>query len=98
MIRSIIFSLFFVGCMGVQRPDTNIYVVNAPAKHLKGYNMRSDYDANGVLLPNAVPIILPISTIDDVNKYNCTDPDGFANLKIYIEQLRDYYSKNCQTQ
>ncbi len=87
-------SFSLVGCASIPRPDTYLGVVNAPAGHVKGYNLRSDYDADGNLKPGAKAEFRPAKSVYDVNKYICTDPDGFAELKAYIQKIRDAY-KDC---
>jgi hypothetical protein len=74
---------------GVPRPDTDLCVVNAEAKHRKCYNLSRDYDDDGLLIPGAVPSFRPAVSVDDLNKNICTDPDGWANLKAYIKKLRE---------
>lgn len=89
----IIFSILLVAC-SVPRPDTDICIANAPEKHLKCYNLKKDYDNNGERDPNAKPTYKPFAQIEDVNKFALTDPDGLANLKIYLQDLRARY-KDC---
>ncbi len=81
--------LCLVSCSTVPRPDTDIGVVNAIDHHVKSYNLSTDYDDQGNLLPSAVPKYRPALTVDDLNKNICTDPQGWANLKAYIRELRD---------
>lgn len=90
----ITFSLFLVGC-GVERPDTTLSIVNAGAREIRGYNLKKDYDDNGNIKPGAVPVVKPISTIEDLDKYAVTDPQSLANLKAYVKQLREAY-QNCK--
>ncbi len=97
MLRMLLFVSFslLVGC-GIPRPDTTLYIVNAPGKVLRGYNLKNDYDDSGTLKPGAKPTLKNAETIDDVNKYACTDPQGFANLKAYVATVRDELAK-CQS-
>ncbi len=88
--------LLLAACAGVPRPDTDLCIINAPAKHLKCYNMARDYDESGQLLPSAKPTFRPASVIKDVNKYMAIDTKGLANLKTYINTLRDELSRRCQ--
>lgn len=75
------------GC-GVPRPDTDLCVVNAEAGHQTCFNLLKDYDSKGQFKPGTKPHFKPAATVADLNKNICTDPDGWANLKIYIKQLR----------
>jgi hypothetical protein len=96
-------SLFLVGCGGVARPHILLCIVNAPAKHRLCYQADRDYDANGKLLPGAVPIIRANATLEDLNKLFTVDSvepsptgfvDAFASLKAWVKQLRNHL-KNC---
>jgi hypothetical protein len=95
-VRLIIFSLALCGCVGIQRPDTDLCINNAPAKHKKCYNMLRDYDDNGKLKPGAKAFFKPLNSINDVNKDLDIDPKGLGNLKAYINQLKDEYQRRCQ--
>lgn len=83
------FSLLASGC-GIQRPDTDICIVNAPNKVRKCYNMRKDYTNEGKIKADAKPFYKPANTVDDLNKVLTVDNDhnGIENLKIYINELR----------
>jgi predicted small lipoprotein YifL len=76
------------GCGTLERPDSNVGVVNAPLRHLKYYNLKTDYDSNGILLPGAVAKFKTLQTLDDLNKYICMDPNSFANLKAFLNELK----------
>lgn len=90
MMLLISFSIFAAGCAGVERPDTDICIANAPAKHLKCYNMKRDYNDDGRLKKDAKPFFKPFSKIEDVNKFMLTDPEkGIPNLKAFINDMRD---------
>src|ERR1019366_3139289 len=84
------FDLLFSGC-GINRPDTNICIVNAPAKNRKCYNLLRDYDDTGALKKGAVPQYRANLTIDDLNKALIIDPvvpannQGIANLNAWIQ-------------
>lgn len=81
------------GCSQIPRPDTTLCVVNAPAQQMKCYNLKTDYNDDGSLKPDAKPKYWPVVSIEDVNKHICTDPDSFGNLKAYIKLLREEYDK-----
>lgn len=82
----------FLAC-AIPRPDTELCVVNAPGLTRKCFNLRDDYDDNGKLKPDASPLYLDTVTVQDLNKNVCTDPDGLANLKAYIKELREELEK-----
>lgn len=94
MMLFVSFSCLTVAC-GVERPDTNLYVVNAPYEQAKGYNLKRDYDADGNLKPGAKAIVIRAREVQELNKFVCTDPTGFANLKAYLQKMREAY-KDCQ--
>ena len=81
-------SLLMTGCLERERPDTNVFVVNVPAMHLKGYNLKRDYNENGDLKPGAKAMIIPISSLQDLNKKVVTDANGYANLMSSYRTLR----------
>lgn len=87
--------LLVLSACGIDRPDTNLYVVNSPGGYARGYNLKNDYDSNGQLKPGAKPTFVPAKQVQDLNKFICTDPSGFANLKAYIQKMRDAY-QNCK--
>jgi hypothetical protein len=86
------FSLLIVGC-GIVRPDTNMYIVNSGRSEMRGYNLLHDYDNNGNLKPGVPERVVPLASLDDLNKHTVTDPDGLANLKAYARQVREAYER-----
>lgn len=90
-----IFSLILLsGCGGIKRPDSDLCVINVPGQTMKCYNLNHDYTSEGKLKSDAVPKYKPVLTLDDVNKLTCTDPDGLANLKVFIKEMSNYI-RNC---
>lgn len=84
------FSLLLSGCpVQVERPDTDLCVVNAQSEQRKCFNLLRDYDDDGFILPGAKPIYKPNRSIDDLNKNICIDPDGFERFKAYVKKLRE---------
>lgn len=87
-------------CATIQRPDTDMCIVNAPNKVRKCYNLSKDYTDDGALKPGAVPVYRAVVSIDDLNKFLVIDSptgteDGQARLKAYIKLLRENYEKGC---
>jgi hypothetical protein len=87
------FSLF--SCAQIDRPDTDLCVVNAPGKKLTCFNLKRDYDKDGNLKSDAKPVFKPAPTIESVNKHIITDPQGYARLRAYIRTLRQEYEDKC---
>lgn len=110
MMLFAIFSL--CSCATIKRPDTDICGVNGPGLRERCYNILRDYDNEGQLLPAVKPEIRQYFSLEDMmfgvqsndpkekrkglNKKTCIDPDGLANLKTYIQQLKDAYEKECK--
>lgn len=93
------FSLL-VGCAGIERPNTDVCIINAPNRNRRCQNMNTDYDDNGKLNPAAKPIYRSNASIQDLNKFLCIDSptgttDGQAALKAYLTKLRNRLA-NCQ--
>lgn len=97
MLRMMLFLAFSLlsACTSVRRPDVDLCIVNAPAQHLKCYNLLRDYTADGQLKPDAVPSYRRFGEREDLNKYLCVDPNGLAKLKAYIRELREAYENQC---
>lgn len=98
---TLLLMIFSSGCATVERPDTDMCVVNVPGEHAKCYNLKRDYNDDGSRNPSAIPTYRPIDrtkklSLDDLNKNTCVDPDGLANLKSYIRELRDAYERECK--
>lgn len=95
----IIYSLVFaytalmLGCANVVLPDTDLCIANVPGNKLGCYNLKTDYTAsqNGLVLKaGAKKHYRPLNSIEDIGKWTCTDPDGWANAVAFfnIEQTR----------
>lgn len=89
----LMFALVLAACAGIERPDTTVFIVNAQAKQIKGYNLKTDYDDNGNRLGNAVAKIRRFEDLEDLDKYACTDVDGLAELKRFFKDVRDLQSR-----
>lgn len=83
-----VFSAF--GC-GIERPDTELCIVNAPGLVEKCYNLKEDYDDTGHLKLDATPLYRELHSVQDLNKHLCVDPEGTVNLKAFIKELREAY-------
>jgi hypothetical protein len=100
-------ALASAGC-GIERPNSEVCIVNAPAKNRKCYNLKTDYNDDGTLKAGAVAKYHPNGTVEDLNKAMVVDSpfdaahpnpkhfeDGLARLKTWIKQLRQEYAA-CQ--
>lgn len=91
-----VFSLF--GCASFKRPDTDLCIVNAQNQNRKCYNMATDYDNEGNLLPTAKAHYKDNKEISDLDKALVVDSEqGIANLKKYLKDLRDAAAASCQS-
>ena len=100
-----IFSLLLLsGCGAIERPNTDLCIINAQAHHRVCYNIRDDYTDEGKLKPDAKPKIRINLSIEDLDKalivdspYDEENPnpthfeDGLARLKTWIKELREGY-------
>lgn len=97
MTPYLVFSLLlFCACATIEKPHTYLGIVNAPGQRMKGYWLDKDLTSDGYLKAGAVPEYRRAASVQDLNKYACTDPDGLAELKRYIKQLREKYENECQ--
>lgn len=80
--------LLLAGCASIERPDTDLCIINSPFQKVSCYNLKRDYDEEGGIKPEAKPKVFSITGLQDINKFICTDSDGFANLKSYIKELK----------
>lgn len=88
------FIILLSGCAEIKRPDTDLCIANAPKKVLKCFNMKRDYTDGGQLKKDAKPTYRKFELTTDVNKYFMTDSEkGLPNLKAYIQDLRDAYTR-----
>lgn len=70
----------------VPRPDTNICDINVKAMHLKCYNLKTDYDQSGTLLPTAKAHYMPCASAQP-----CTDPaTHYASEHDMLQALDEY--------
>lgn len=81
------FSFIFASCASIERPNTNLCIVNAQSNQLRCYNMKNDYTDKGVLKLDAEPHFKVISGVEDLHKHLCLDPDSTANLKAYLQKI-----------
>lgn len=102
-----VISSFFIGCAGgPARPNSYIWGVNAPAQRLEGYNIKTDFDDDGNLLPNAQAQFMSLTSIRQLNVAWVIFPgnkpgdplkdEGQAGIKRYIGELRRYARERCQ--
>ncbi len=89
---------FSLSACAIQRPNSDVCIINAPSGWRKCYNLRTDYDDNGILKKDAKPTYRLNPDITYLNKALVIDSssgfeDGIAFLKTYINQLRDRYEQ-----
>lgn len=88
------------GCAGIALPDADLCVADPIRGRFICQHLSTDYDVVGnrlVLKPGVPAKIRTLKVLNDVNRWTCTDPDGFAAIKAWGQQLQDKYSgTNCQ--
>lgn len=90
----IAFSL--MGCAHIiSNPDSNLYIVQAPDKKIRGYNLKRDYDSDGNRKPDAKPIEYHVERIEQLDKWACSDPVSFERMQTAARDVRDYVKNNC---
>lgn len=92
----IIFSLCLNGCAsGLNRPNSNLFFMNAAAKQKQGNNILKDYDNSGVRTAKGFTITLPLNSVADVDRMYCTDAPGFKAIKTSLSDARNYINNHC---
>jgi len=92
MILLVAFSLL-ASCAGIKRPNAELCIVNAPARHLKCYNLYEDYEDSGLLKKNATAKFFRAETVEDLNKGTWMSNADWAELKKWIREIRKAYDK-----
>ena len=95
MMSFVGFSLL-TACSSIERPDAYLCGVNAKSMQLRCYNLKSDFDRNGVLKDSAQPMIKPIKSVIDLNAGVYVTPSDFEKIKVYVREMKAYYDKNCK--
>lgn len=86
------FSLF--SCAHIRRPNAELCVVNAPAAHLKCYNVAEDYNEGGYLKPRATAKFFRAENVHDLNKGVWMSNADWAKIKVWISDLRRAYEES----
>lgn len=84
-------------CATIERPDSELCIVNAPLKRRKCYNLRHDYDDSGNLIPEATPSYAPVESVEDLNKHTTMDPESWTRFRAYLKKLREQYQGTTET-
>lgn len=93
MISLVVFS----SCQSVPPPVADLCGINAFKKSKRCYQTHEDYDENGKLKHGAQPTTVLINGLQDLNGHICVDPDSFAEIKIFVDRMREKL-KQCQQQ
>jgi hypothetical protein len=88
---TIFFLAFSVGCSTINKPNANLCVVNAPAEHLKCYNLKTDYTDDGNIKKSARAKYFQAATVNDLNKGVWMSNGDWAEVKKWIRELRKAY-------
>lgn len=79
---------------GIQRPDAELCVINAVNHEMRCYSLRTGFTDAGTRRIDVEPRVVEILGIEDVHRMTCTNPDGLAEIKRYISELKEQTS--CQ--
>lgn len=82
------------GCATIAKPNANLCVVNAPAQHLKCYNLSTDYTDDGNVRASAKPKYFRAQSVEDLNKGVWMSNGDWAEVKKWIRELRKAYEEN----
>lgn len=88
---SIIYSICLSGC-AVPLPASDVCVADPARGRLICQNLAADYYAVGnrlALRPGAAPHLRLLSRPADVDKWTCTDAQGWAGIKAWAQALQD---------
>lgn len=94
-------SLALMACHTVERPNSMVYGVNGAAARLEGYNIKSDYDENGIRKPEAELKLRALPEgLRSMNGAICFLPpngedEGTAGVKRWLAELRLWGKDHC---
>jgi len=95
MTRYLAFSVLLLGaCATIAKPNANLCVVNAPGRHLKCYNLSTDYTDDGNVKASAKAKFIRIETTGDLNKGVWMSNADWAEVKKWIRELRKAYEES----
>lgn len=101
LILLLVFSAVLAGCNGIERPDSNVGVVNVAGLELDVLNVKNDFDDAGHVLPKHDPVVVKFKDehemLETLNKGAWLDPKSLANFKAFMMNYRDALT-SCQTQ
>lgn len=90
-LKALLIICSLAGCAGKELPDTNLGVINSPGKKWEYNNLKTDYylDGNNLKIKPGTPLrVMPIESVDSLNKFHCVDIDSWANLKAWEKSLK----------
>lgn len=102
MTSFLIFSL--IGCSsGPARPNSFVWGMSGPSMWLEGYNILTDYDADGILKPDAVKKYHPFASVKDLNAAIVILPpgkhegdEGSKGVKRWLSEMRLWAKDHCK--
>lgn len=79
------------GC-ATKRPDAYLNIVNSPALHLKGYNIKKDYDENGNIKKSAQARYISARSASEfleiLNKGVWISNGDWAKIKVSLAEAK----------
>jgi len=94
MRATLLLIIFSCACAHIERPDAEMCVVNAPAEHVKCYNLKHDYSQSGSLKRDASPSYKKARSVHDLNKGVWMSNADWAEVKAWISELRRAYEES----
>jgi hypothetical protein len=83
----------------ISRPDADVCGINfssdKPA-HLLCFNMKDDFNDDGVLHAGVKPHIKPIKNAAQLNAGKYVSKEDWPKIQVWLQDLRDYSKNNCQ--
>jgi hypothetical protein len=76
-------------------PNSDLCIADSQRSRLVCYNLAADYAVSNnrvVLKSSAVAHLRPLAKPQDVDRWTCTDAQGWANIKAWGQAMADKYA------
>lgn len=92
-LTTLFLAFSLAACSTIKKPNANLCVVNAPAQHVKCYNLSTDYTDDGNVRASAKAKYFRAATVTDLNKGIWMSNGDWAEVKKWIRELRKAYEE-----